>query len=101
MTFNSEPSRQHEAKFTLAENDWKLEQLYADLTFAKQKCSAGHKRKVLTKVEKRYLRGLLCGYSPEQIAQELGKAGGTKVGYVQWRLVLTKALLLVAVATIP
>jgi WD40 repeat protein len=77
VTFNSKPSRQHEAKFTQAENEWKLFQLYADLTCAKQQCSSGHKRKVLTKVEKCYLRGLLCRHSPEQIAQELGNTVGT------------------------
>ena len=78
MTSNSKRSRQHEAKFKQAQKGWKLEQeLYANLTSAKQRYSPGQRRKVLTPCEKCYLRGLLCGCSPEQIAQELGNAVGT------------------------
>ncbi|MEN8220405.1 MAG: helix-turn-helix domain-containing protein [Pseudomonadota bacterium] len=52
-------------QFTQAENNWDLENLYTDLASAKGKN--------LTLVEKRHLRGLLCGYSPVEIAQVLHK----------------------------
>jgi hypothetical protein len=44
---------------------WDLETLYNDLASAKGK----H----LTPVEKLHLRGLLCGYSPSEIAEQLSK----------------------------
>jgi hypothetical protein len=53
-------------QFTQAENNWNLEILYTDLASAKGKN--------LTPVEKRHLRGLLCGYSPVEIAQALHKS---------------------------
>lgn len=77
MAFTSKRSRQHEAKFIQAEKDWKLQQLYEKLTVAKQRCSPGQRRKILTPAEKCYTRGLLCGYSPEEIAKELGNTVGT------------------------
>lgn len=49
-----------ESKFTVAEQTWNLEQLYSDLAKTKEKS--------LTAVEKSLLRGLLCGYSPAEIA---------------------------------
>jgi len=49
--------------FTAAANNWDLEKLYIDL--------ASGKGKALTPVEKRLLRGLLCGYSPAEIASIL------------------------------
>ncbi|MEW5857282.1 MAG: helix-turn-helix domain-containing protein [Cyanobacteriota bacterium] len=52
-------------QFTQAANHWDLETLYADLASAKGKR--------LTPVEKLHLRGLLCGYSPSEIAERLGK----------------------------
>jgi hypothetical protein len=52
--------------FAEAAQDWNLEALYSDLASAKQK----H----LTPVEKLHLRGLLCGNSPVEIAEKLGKA---------------------------
>lgn len=52
-------------QFTQAANHWDLETLYADL--------ASTKGKRLTPVEKLHLRGLLCGYSPSEIAEKLGK----------------------------
>lgn len=51
--------------FMQAENHWDLETLYSDL--------ASVKGKRLTPVEKRHLRGLLCGFSPGEIAEKLGK----------------------------
>jgi hypothetical protein len=51
--------------FMQAENQWDLETLYSDL--------ASVKGKRLTPVEKRHLRGLLCGFSPGEIAEKLGK----------------------------
>lgn len=52
-------------QFTQAANHWDLETLYIDLASAKGKR--------LTPVEKLHLRGLLCGHSPSDIAQKLGK----------------------------
>lgn len=53
-------------QFTQAANDWDLETLYADLASAKGKR--------LTPVEKQHLRGLLCGYSPTELAEKLNKS---------------------------
>jgi hypothetical protein len=52
-------------EFAQAANHWDLETLYADL--------ASVKGKRLTPMEKLHLRGLLCGYSPSEIAEKLGK----------------------------
>ncbi len=52
-----------------AEKNWNLEKLYEDLRAAKQK--------VLTNTEKCHLRGLLCGYSPQEIADKRVIAVGT------------------------
>ena len=54
-------------QFAQAANHWDLETLYTDL--------ASVKGKRLTPVEKLHLRGLLCGYSPSEIAEKLGKNG--------------------------
>lgn len=51
--------------FTEASQHWDLETLFNDLASAKGK----H----LTPVEKLHLRGLLCGHSPSEIAEKLGK----------------------------
>ncbi|NET40491.1 MAG: helix-turn-helix domain-containing protein [Okeania sp. SIO2B3] len=51
--------------FSQAAQEWDLESLYADLASAKGK----H----LTPIEKAHLRGLLCGFSPSEIAEYLGK----------------------------
>jgi hypothetical protein len=56
-----------EEQFLQAANYWDLETLYGDLASAKGKR--------LTPVEKRHLRGLLCGFSPAEIAEKLGKNG--------------------------
>ncbi|QSJ17088.1 NACHT domain-containing protein [Nostoc sp. UHCC 0702] len=53
-------SNQLEEEFVEAKNNWELEKLYVDL--------ASTKGKALTTVEKKFLRGLLCGYSPAEIA---------------------------------
>jgi hypothetical protein len=45
---------------------WNLDTLYGDL--------ASIKGKRLTPVEKLHLRGLLCGYSPTEIAEQLHKS---------------------------
>jgi len=52
-------------QFTQAANHWDLETLYTDLASAKGKR--------LTPVEKLHLRGLLCGCSPGEMAEKLGK----------------------------
>jgi hypothetical protein len=61
-----------EKLFAEAEISWDLERLYTDLGKAKGK--------FLTSKEKLYLRGLLCGYGPAEIAKKCHKsAGGLKV----------------------
>ncbi|MDJ0619528.1 MAG: helix-turn-helix domain-containing protein [Calothrix sp. MO_192.B10] len=55
----------NDEQFSQAVNHWDLETLYADLSSAKGKR--------MTPSEKRHLRGLLCGYSPAEIAEKLGK----------------------------
>ncbi|MEG4227742.1 helix-turn-helix domain-containing protein [Microcoleus sp. N9_A2] len=52
-------------RFVEAESRWDLKTLYSDL--------AAVKGKPLTPVEKLHLRGLLCGYSPAEIAEKLQK----------------------------
>ncbi len=52
-------------QFSQAAHHWDLETLYTDLASAKGKR--------LTPVEKLHLRGLLCGCSPCEMAQKLGK----------------------------
>ena len=69
---NSKRLRDDKTKFTEAEKKWNLEKLYEDLRAAKQRCGSV-RRKVLTDTEKCHLRGLLCGYSPEEIAKERGR----------------------------
>jgi len=49
---------------------WDLERLYQALAVAKQQISP-RSRKGLTEREKLFLRGLLCGYSPAEIARKL------------------------------
>ncbi len=63
---------QTEEEFIEAARDWNLERLYADLEAAKREWGV-NKRWGLTKVEKQYLQGLLCGYSPDEIAKKLDK----------------------------
>jgi hypothetical protein len=55
--------------FTEAALNWDLQRLYKDLALAKKKFAA-HKRPELTKVEREHLCGLLCGYSPAEIAEK-------------------------------
>ncbi len=52
-----------EADFNKAETFWQLEKLYLDL--------AKVKGKGLTPLEKKILQGLLCGYSPSEIAEKI------------------------------
>lgn len=56
--------------FSQAAQSWDLERLYADLAAAKREF-APHKKRGLTEVETERLRGLLCGYSPAEIATVL------------------------------
>jgi len=53
-------SNQVDEEFVEAKSNWELEKLYVDL--------ASTKGKALTPVEKKFLRGLLCGCSPAEIA---------------------------------
>lgn len=55
-------SNLNEETFDEAEKFWNLSQLYADLARAKGK--------ELTPTQKKYLRGLLCGFSPVDIAEK-------------------------------
>lgn len=57
-----------ESVFLQATQTWDLERLYQDLTEAKKQYG---KRSKLTSLEMACLRGLLCGYSPTEIATEL------------------------------
>ncbi|MCF2148146.1 hypothetical protein IQ276_017275 [Desmonostoc muscorum LEGE 12446] len=57
--------------FTQAENDWNLASLYQDLASAKQQLSG--KPKQLTPLEITCLKGLLCGYSPSEIAAAINR----------------------------
>ena len=56
--------------FAEAANYWDLERLYKALTEAKKQI-VPRARKGLTEREKLFLRGLLCGYSPTEIARKL------------------------------
>ncbi|MBE9141024.1 AAA family ATPase [Nodosilinea sp. LEGE 07088] len=53
--------------FQAAQTQWNLKTLYADLAIAKQ-AIAPHKQPSLTPTEQELLRGLLCRYSPAEIA---------------------------------
>lgn len=61
-------------EFPEAAKSWDLESLYLDLATAKGKG--------LTRVEKQYLRGLLCYCSPNEIAERLHVAGDTVRNYL-------------------
>jgi hypothetical protein len=56
--------------FTEASNFWDLQKLYQDLEAVKRLLSP-RSRQGLTETEKLYLRGLLCGHSPAEIAKKL------------------------------
>ncbi|HEY9665726.1 MAG TPA: NACHT domain-containing protein [Coleofasciculaceae cyanobacterium] len=62
-------------KFAEAALDWDLERLYVDFAKAK-KVVAPHKKRELTHTEKERLRGLLCGYSPAEMARKLHLSPG-------------------------
>jgi len=59
MSLNTDP-------FFQTVNHWDIESIYIDL--------ASVKGKRLTPIEKKHLRGLLCGYSPTEIAEKLNKS---------------------------
>ncbi|MEB3282251.1 MAG: NB-ARC domain-containing protein [Lyngbya sp.] len=69
-TSTGQLKRSLDQKFLEAEDNWNLEQLYSDLTAAKQFHKDSEKQK-LTNTEKAMLRGLLCGFSPAEIATAL------------------------------
>jgi hypothetical protein len=60
MPFQPQPA---DEPFAEAKQRWQLDLLYTDLSTVKGRG--------LTRVEKSYLRGLLCGYSPNEIAEQL------------------------------
>ncbi len=57
----AQEKKNFEEEFIEAKNNWDLEKLYVDLASAKGKA--------LTPVEKKFLRGLLCAFSPAEIAK--------------------------------
>ncbi|QDL11604.1 hypothetical protein DP113_30355 [Brasilonema octagenarum UFV-E1] len=59
--------------FSEAANNWDLERLYIDLADAKRQVAPPRAKPGLTEVEKTHLRGLLCRYHPEDIANRLNK----------------------------
>lgn len=62
-------------EFAEANQYWDLERLYSNFAIAK-KTVAPHKKKGLTHAEQERLKGLLCGYSPAEIAQKLHLSPG-------------------------
>ncbi len=67
-------SKNNPETFLQASSTWDLEQLYTDLSSAKEKTSfSNRKSRGLTETEKLHLRGLLCGNSPATIATKLYK----------------------------
>lgn len=62
-----------EELFAESITNWDLPKLYKDLAVTKREF-APHKRRGLTDTEKKHLRGLLCGYSPAEMAQKLHKS---------------------------
>jgi len=67
-------SQSFDDEFAEAAHRWNLNRLYVDLSAAKGKG--------LTKVEKQYLRGLLCYQSPTEIADRLHVANDTVRNYL-------------------
>ncbi|BAY25626.1 WD-40 repeat-containing protein [Calothrix sp. NIES-2100] len=65
----ADDSHRLEEDFIEAKNNWELEKLYVDLASAKGKA--------LTPVEKKFLRGLLCGCSPAEIAKVVYQSGSS------------------------
>jgi hypothetical protein len=65
----ADDSHNLEEDFIEAKNNWELEKLYVDLASAKGKA--------LTPVEKKFLRGLLCGCSPAEIAKVVYQSGSS------------------------
>jgi hypothetical protein len=63
-------SNQLDEPFSMAEAQWKLEKLYVDLALAKGKA--------LSPLEKKFLRGMLCGYSPAEIAKKVYQKNDSK-----------------------
>ncbi|NEQ16530.1 MAG: hypothetical protein F6K44_23215 [Moorea sp. SIO3E2] len=54
---------------------WDLDKLYIDI--GEQKQRETQNKSTLTSVEKVYLRGLLCGYSPKKIAETLHRSSNS------------------------
>ncbi|MDJ0706828.1 MAG: NB-ARC domain-containing protein [Leptolyngbyaceae cyanobacterium MO_188.B28] len=74
MTVSPSQSIQTKVEFTEAAQNWSLDKLYTDLASAKGKG--------LTPVEKLYLRALLCGYSPLEIAEQCTVSSDTVRNYL-------------------
>jgi antitoxin VapB len=67
MAFSQHPTSESE-KFPEAANSWNLSKLYTDLRAAKRLYTKSQKQQ-LTPLEQAYLRGILCGQSPPEIAK--------------------------------
>ncbi len=67
--------------FSEAANYWNLDEIYSAFAEAKQNHNP-RARKNLTEIEKLYLRGILCGCSPREIAKKRGKSSDGKSGEV-------------------
>ena len=74
MAVSSSQSRQTDAKFAEAAQNWNLDRLYIDL--------ASSKGKGLTPIEKLYLRALLSAYSPTEIAEQCHVSSDTVRNYL-------------------
>lgn len=73
MTLSSHQTSHSIAQiFSKAYEIWNLEELYTDLTKAKQFYRNSQRQK-LTRTEKSHLRGLLQGFSPKEIADRLNR----------------------------
>ncbi|GAB4239038.1 MAG: hypothetical protein Kow0049_26140 [Stanieria sp.] len=69
--------------FSEAETYWELLRLYVDINLARQN---QNNQPPLTPLEKTCLRGLLCGYSPEQIASHLNGESYGLIINLTWRI---------------
>ncbi len=68
------PSSSPPDPFADADLTWELERLYQDL--------ATVKGQPLRNTEKRYLRGLLCGYGPEELAKKVYRQPKSLTSYL-------------------
>ncbi len=80
ILINAEPEEQ---LFTEAEQIWNLPAIYAEIESTKQQLFG---EKQLTSLQKTILRGLLCNYSPQEIANRLPGSVEELVVNLTWTL---------------